>query len=329
MSTASNALSSTECQDSSRIAAASIGQVAASRLEAAPRVGRVHSVYEGAINIRSLGGIVSLVPERPERSGRGPINVTLRLHDQISLSSFRLQPGDSVERSNSILNIGEGRLLVSLKHTTLYTPLRRFPDPMLGSRHIRWNYEVAREAVLVFGHLGGLGGLIPLVREKGMTPSDEHLNLFAAAALTRILFLLEAIRGSDGKAIRSAARELAGLGPGLTPSSDDLLSGLMLVMYLHAINTKRNEERVTRITRAIVSGTRGRTTLLSQEYIAQAACGSASERVMRLCRELLTGKPESVRREVRQVVMIGETSGTDTILGILLGTQLLTSWRGA
>ena len=42
---------------------------------------------------------------------------------------------------------------------------------------------------------------------------------------------------------------------------------------------------------------------------------------MRLCAALLTGGRKSVERETRRVLLIGETSGTDTVLGIVLGTM--------
>jgi hypothetical protein len=124
-----------------------------------------------------------------------------------------------------------------------------------------------------------------------------------------------------------AVSELLGLGPGLTPSSDDMLSGLMLQCSLYSRNRGYLRDATRLVCRAVEAGSGGRTTRLSEEFLRQAAQGRANEPVMRLCEASLTAGREEVSRETKRILAIGETSGTDIALGVVLGGMLCTRGR--
>jgi len=144
--------------------------------------------------------------------------------------------------------------------------------------------------------------------------------MFASAALPRIVRLERALRADERRKLTAAVRELVGLGPGLTPSSDDMLAALVLLCMLYSKNLEGGQRLPVPIAQAVASLPPGRTTVLSEEFLRQAAQGRGNERVMRLCSAVLTGGHESVDRETKRVLGIGETSGTDAVLGIVLGT---------
>lgn len=204
---------------------------------------------------------------------------------------------------------------------------------MLEANEIAANLEVVRKTALRFGNLAGLGELLALARPGAATVAAGDLNIFARAALRRIVRLEQAFRSEEKNALADAVAELVGLGPGLTPSSDDLLAGLVLLCVLYAKNSGRARRASRVIAQVTAEEARGRTTILSEEYLRQAASGRGNEPVMRLCSALLTGGRESVERETKRVLAIGETSGTDTVLGIVLGTMFCTggesslAWR--
>jgi hypothetical protein len=299
-----------------------VGVAASSRMKRDGRIGAVHSVYRGALNVLTDHGMISFIPEGYER---GPVNVNYDQSD-LDLSSLRLRPGDYVGRYSATVKVGEC-LLMLLENAEVYEPEAKFSLPVREPRIVRRNMQSARTAALKFGHLGGLGGLLRSLEEEGLSHSGEGLNVYSKNALPRIKELLEAVRGADLSGIWRATRGLAGLGPGLTPSGDDLLSGYMLMMSLYAKNTGRWEEMVARTNRAVLSGARGRTTALSEEYLSQAAQGRGNESATILCRELLTGEDGSIEQAVRNITMIGETSGTDTTLGMILGAGSFLEWE--
>lgn len=298
--------------------ASSIGRIAYSRLKEEEQ-GTVHGVFDAAVNILFARGLVSLVPEVVQR---GPLNVTLRLPVATpKMSSFGVRAGDKVRVQDLTLKLGDHHL-ISFDSAGIYSPKQKFTLPMLADNDIEANLEVVRKTALLFGNVAGLGKLLALTPPEAARTTAGNLNIFASSALPRIVRLERAFRSEEKNALTDAVRELIGLGPGLTPSSDDMLAGLVLLCVLYAKNSwckKRASQLIAQVT---AKEARGRTTILSEEYLRQAASGRGNEPVMRLCAALLTGGRELVERETRNVLTIGETSGTDTVLGVVLGTML-------
>jgi hypothetical protein len=302
------------------IEATSIGRTAYSRLKTGGE-GTVQGVFDAAINIFFSGGLVSLVPEVVQR---GPLNITLKLPPELPrMSSFGVRAGDKVEVQGFTLELGD-RYLITFGLAGLYSPKHKFAQPMLADNEIEANLEVMRETALQFGNMSGLGELLALMSPGGSRAAAVKLNIFASFGLRRIVLLEKAFQSEEKNAIADAVSELIGLGPGLTPSSDDMLAGLALLCVLYAKNRGRVQRASRLIAQATASEARGKTTLLSEEYLSQAASGRGNEPVMRLCAALLTGRRESVELETRRVLKLGESSGTDTVLGIVLGTMLCT-----
>ena len=298
--------------------ASSVGRIAYYRLKEGAE-GTVNGVFDSAINILFAEGLVSLVPEAVQK---GPLNVTLRLPARLlKMSSLGLKAGDKVRVLGHTLELGS-RYLISFGLAEIYSPKQKFGLPILADNEIGRNLNSMRKTALLFGNMAGLGRLLALTAPGAIKAATGNLNIFAASALPRIVRLEEAFYAEDKGALTDAVIELIGLGPGLTPSSDDMLAGLILLCALYAKNRGRARRVCGLVARVITEQSRGRTTILSEEYLSQAASGRGNEPVMRLCVALLSGGQESVERETKRVLAIGETSGTDTILGIVLGTML-------
>jgi len=263
----------------------------------------------------------------PEAGERGPLNILVRLPAETQrMSSLGIRTGDRVVRNNSSLELGD-RHRVSLGSARTYSPRRKFALPNLEKLEILANLEAVTNRALLRGNKAGLGELLTLAAPGAATLEVEGLNMFASAALPRILRLEEAFLSGEKTMMAAAVGELVGLGPGLTPSSDDLLAGLVLMCALYARNFGRARRAILVVTRAVAEQPPGRTTILSEEFLRQAASGRGNERVMGLCTSMLTGGRESVERETERVLAIGETSGTDTVLGVVLGTMLCAGTR--
>jgi hypothetical protein len=96
----------------------------------------------------------------------------------------------------------------------------------------------------------------------------------------------------------------------------------MVSLRLMAENRMIPRLHIARVLREISRSVPGKTTLLSEEYLMHAAMGQGNEPVMRLMRRILTAGPRQVRDATRRLLMVGETSGTDIVFGILLGCEL-------
>ena len=297
--------------------ASSVGSTALSRLAKSRREGVVHGAFDGAINVLLSDGLVCLVPDGHER---GPLNVALRLPvGRQGMSWLGIRTGDRVVLNDSSLKLAD-RNLVLFGAAGIYSPRQRFGAALLAEGQIASNLGVVTKTALLHGNKAGLGALLALVRPGTGQAKASDLNIFARAALPRIVRLERAFRSEEETALAEAVTELVGLGPGLTPSSDDMLAGLVLLCVLYAKNHGHARPATMATARAAAAQPHGRTTLLSEEFLQQAALGRGNERVMRLCAALLTGGLSSVERETKRVLAIGETSGTDAVLGVVLGT---------
>jgi len=303
--------------------ASSVGSVACSRLEEGVG-GVVLGAFDGAVNVLLDGGLISLVPEAVER---GPLNVTLRLPIGLPMrSSLGARAGDRVRVKGSILEL-DNHVRIQFGSAEIYSPTRRFGLPMHEESAIAANLEAMKKTALLYGNVSGLGELLTLVGPRGTRVKAGDLNIFASAAISRIVRLERAFRSEERNALAGAVSDLMGLGPGLTPSSDDMLAGLVLLCVLYAANRGRERRASRLLARVTATEAQGRTTILSNEYLRQAASGRGNEPVMRLCAALLTGGRESVELETRRVLAIGGTSGTDIVLGVFLGTLLCMGGR--
>jgi uncharacterized protein DUF2877 len=306
-------------QRSAVLEASSVGRTAHERLLTGER-GVIESAFDGAINVQLAGGLVCLVPEA---AGRGPLNVTLRLPANLrSMGSLGLARGDTVTVRNSSIEFG-ACYQVNFASALVYSP--NLPlAPLLSDKRIAHNIEVARETALRIGKMTGLGCLLAMMNPAAAGPSATTLNVFASAAAGRIASLEAAFRAEDSRLIDDAVGELVGLGPGLTPSSDDVLAGVVLFCVLYSKSRRVLQRRTELISLAIQTQCRGRTTRVSEEFLEQAALGNGNEAAMMLCEAVLTGRPDVVEERTRAVLAIGETSGTDIALGVVLGGVMCT-----
>jgi hypothetical protein len=278
----------------------------------------VHGVFDGAINLVLPGGIVSLVPES---AGRGPLNVTLPRPIWLHVRPYLgLKAGDLLAVRDSSLEIGDNR--ISFGAAKIYSPRLKLDGPILPDSGIAANEGTAKKTALRFGNLSGLGGLLALVGAEKVGDVPGKLNLFATAAFSRIVRLERAFMSEDEGAMTVAVRDLIGLGPGLTPSSDDALAGIVLLSAVYARNHRCRVQANRLIAKVVAAEAEVGTTALSGEYLRQAALGKGNEQVIGLCTAMLTGSAASVELRTKSVLALGETSGTDTVLGIVLGSML-------
>ena len=259
-----------------------------------------------------------------EEVGSGPINIVTDLPRGKSMAELGVKKYAEVLRKDDEIVIGGTAVLISIQHARLYRTEKDFPTKLRSILEIRANVAVVARTVANRGHHQGLGSLIPLLVPSGTekTKRPVELNSFSRLALPRVRSLLSKIREGRISELGPDVQNLAGLGPGLTPSGDDMLSGLMASLALIVHNLKGDAERARRVNRKIALSARKRTTMLSEEYLWQAAKGETNEHFQKLIKKMLTAPPNEAQRSAELVLKVGETSGTDTALGILLGFQL-------
>jgi len=145
---------------------------------------------------------------------------------------------------------------------------------------------------------------------------------------------LAALRGAcatyDGAAAGLAGRLLVGLGPGLTPAGDDVLTGLLVALHRLCAGLPPHElvagepvagelATLRAALTAVAVEAAGHTTSLSATLLGCAARGAAAGPVLEVA-DALAGRG-GVEPAARRLLAVGHSSGRDLATGLLLGAH--------
>jgi hypothetical protein len=113
--------------------------------------------------------------------------------------------------------------------------------------------------------------------------------------------------------IAEAAIELLGLGPGLTPSGDDFIGGLLL-----ALRTIGHGALADAIWKRIAPALSTRTSALSAAHLRAAAAGAGAEAVHAPLAAILEGDDGDVASHLAALDRVGHCSGWDAMAGVVV-----------
>ncbi len=156
----------------------------------------------------------------------GPFTVVCNPWQAISDAS--LEVGDLLQMHNQTIT-GPRGLCIRMNQAARWSP----PLPALGSMGQRT--AGVERALALAPALAPQEGLAPLLlqldagqRPKSEDPFTEALRAAGREGLESLWRWLQTSRKDD---LEDAAKRLLGLGPGLTPSGDDVLGGVFLALY--------------------------------------------------------------------------------------------------
>ena len=221
-----------------------LGDSAARRLAAGPRViGRVHSVFERAVNLLGADGRLLTL------HGPGPLAAPFAVALE-RLPWRELEPGIPVHRE------GRGRLV-------------------LGA--LRLQYSAAQVVDTSIG-AGSDPRVLGAALAQGPRPPAAP-SLASGIALEGRRRLAEGLRRRDTERFVDGARRLIGLGEGLTPAGDDLLVGSLAVARRFRPDFVLENPAIGQ---ALANAAREGTTLVACEFLLEALEGRFSETVIAL-----------------------------------------------
>jgi len=207
--------------------------------------------------------------------------------------SFYLRFADDAYACVGDASIGRGPLNAIVEHFTL---------PALGQR-------VALSADSTWEPIRAVAGFVDLILLRdaalGRAPAEGLGCLVAGKHNALTAHAQPALDAIDewlaGNALDPRAEQLIGLGPGLTPSGDDYLGGVMVA--LHALG---RGSQAAALWRRLEPRLASRTSAISAAHLAAAAAGHAHEALHRI----LDGE-----LDLDALDAVGHTSGWDALAG--------------
>jgi hypothetical protein len=293
----------------SRVSDAVPRRIARARNEAL----RIQSVYRSVVNIATADGLLTVASLE---GGGLPNGILADLGPD--WRTIGLHPGMVVFASDASIQVPEAGLEIQFERAARWSPRFRSSAKAADAAAERWGRRsaAARSIAQARASVGGFGALL---REDVSSHDAAGAPDLARPIVAGLAAALEA--GDRSLAAEVAAR-LIGLGPGLTPSGDDVLVGIEAA--LHAVG------RPPAGFLALAMGdVEGRTTTLAATLLRHAGAGEFAERLHTVLAALLGADDEAIPAAIDRAVAWGATSGTDCLIGVLIGLDVAAGVRGA
>ena len=303
----------------SHVPATLVGRAARHAL-AADRAWRVFAVFRRSFYCRSASGALILVG--PATLGAGPLHVLWTNSGELERRLPAVGTGVGVDLDGA----GPGAraaLTLGLRDAREWRP----PAPPCWApsslrRGLAWLADAAERAPA-----GGLGRLVaPLA-----TGAADPARLAGAPSLARHAWpALAALSGwtrdalVEGRAAGAPPASvdgLVGLGPGLTPSGDDVLAGALLALHAFA-----RPDLADRLAAWLEPRAAERTGAISLAHLECAAHGEGAAALHDALAALSSGDPVTLAGSTAAVGALGHSSGWDGLAGIV---AVGAAWLGA
>ena len=279
--------------------------------------GVIHSIFHQACNVRlASDALLTLVS-----SEKGNLSQGIRLGTPPKFTFLnQLRVGQPFACRGGILRISGSELSVDLRTASLWH------IDLKGLRVDLRQRDTARAWAVAWLELGkhrygnGISAMIaaiPVPRQNSMT--SPGIKTLVEMAVQTVPALIDATRNLQVDGAITAIRPLIGLGPGLTPSGDDFIVGYLAGLWSTA-GSDSSRLRFMSSLGAWLSHAAAGTNAISCTYIKSAVNGNVSEPIATLAQRVGQAKSmDSVREATRTALQVGHTSGTDGVLGLLLG----------
>ena len=289
------------------LAAELIGPIAAEILQAAGDA-EVVALFERSAYVMCASGLVCI---GEPSIGAGPFNVIIPKRVPSEATPFGLHIGMKGVAGAGQLTLG-GDLVLATDRA-----IEWMPPPFATTTAA----QTAKGLDTLQRHMTSrvpADGVAAVLFAPSSKPAKTPTAMAATGLITTLATSTAAAFASGAwseDALRAAIL-LVGLGPGLTPSGDDLLGGFMLALTARGHQSLRDA-----LWRAISTELDDLTVPVSAMHLSAAADGMAAEAVHLLINAVLTGDAGAIPARLNAVLAIGATSGADAVAGIVMGLQ--------
>ena len=151
--------------------------------------------------------------------------------------------------------------------------------------------------------------------------ADDLFQANAGSTLSRrisepVMELATSAQQFDHQGAVSAAKKMIGLGPGVTPSGDDILIGFLAGLWSMAGQNQTQISFIRSFGAELVQLAR-QTSEISRTYIYHATQGQFSSSLSHLAEAIAKG--EAVEEALQAAMHVGHSSGMDSVTGLLIG----------
>jgi len=283
--------------------ASSMGSIAFEAIEQVDD-GIVFGVTSRGIYIKTSSRWIVFISHEPHH---GPL--TINVPDARNVKSF-INNKMRVRFASGKIHIPDAAITVNTNNSFVWHP-KPPPAPALPDAASRERMIAAAEEIISRGSEEGLSVLLPQLLE-----TTHHMDFEGKNFPSRFLSILDLANETGELISQKFIVDLLGTGPGLTPSGDDFVMGLLL-----AVNRWKSEylsqHNLDLFNREIMAAAYQQTTTLSANLIECAAQGLADQRLIDALDWLVSGSETSMQ-SIDALLTWGSSSGSDIFVGFVV-----------
>lgn len=274
----------------------------------------VHSIFKEAINLMDDSGeLITLLTENKDLA---PMSVVIAGRS----SSFKnVLANDEVEVTTGVMTFVHSQIQLDFSNATV-TPCVL----MLNGKGLDLEEQIAKLSVLrdILCERGETSGILPLLdsveRYKGLGLKTCGLRMNTYCEFIQEVFveIIKCLDCKDFNGVVDWLPKFIGFGPGLTPSTDDFLTGIISTYIASAMMGEDSIEATEDFAKNVYRFSINRTTKVSETMLKQVALGRASENHLKVVQSLFISNNLNFEFLVKRVLANGATSGADFLLGV-------------
>ncbi|NYE05654.1 hypothetical protein F4694_002407 [Bacillus niacini] len=264
--------------------------------------GFVHSTFNRTFNIKCFenGDLFTIACRKLDN---GPNTLIVNADN---MKSQKIEVNDPVRVEKNLLFIGE-KLTISIDKVDLWESV--LPPYPSNEEILKRNVIKMKEYLNVHGVGGGM-------KKSVLTKNPFEAEVSNMLEKRTILLLNELLNHRISTALPHAV-SLVGLGPGLTPSGDDFLTGLFTIF-----NMKNSPFYPYRsFCEDVLKKARTLTNDISYMTLKKAANGKVRDSIIALLNSILVEDDQDLILSLNKLLNIGSSSGTDIAYGIVFGME--------
>lgn len=286
-------------------------------LETKQRMGKIHSIFESTVNLLSEDN--KFIPIVIHNKPMSPFSI--RLERNLNLKRLGLSIGQEFIIDKQGLK--SGNLIIDFKDIILWDNKICLNFKKDSLENIIAKVYRIKNYIIEKGNKDGIYELMQFIPFDLYKETGHIIDSNEKFIEDRFKKFVNAFINNHEDIIEEYSKKIIGFGPGLTPSMDDFLTGLMYssLYFTHYFNLDIN--RIYKINSHIVHNIENKTTRVSEEMLKQASIGQVNEDLRKLIISILSENNSNLEVLLGRVIDFGHSSGTDILCGVYIGSKIV------
>lgn len=277
--------------------------------------GYVHSIFNNSFNL-SFGH--QLVHVGGLENGMAPFGIALE-QEHIQMLTRQIRANQTVhwdKLSNRL--VFTGGIILALDKAELMN--HAIQSKMYNLNNLKNNIQVVARRLL---QNDWRIGIAETQEDQAaiinyLINSDSATNKEASVIIQQLDGLRKLASGDDSINAKSVFDYWIGRGLGLTPSGDDIITGICAILSSFE---GTNKAFTRQLKKYLLDDGRNRTTHVAFEYLIYAVERKFHSHLIQMCDVMDQSHEPDMALALKEMKQIGHTSGADTLAGILLGIK--------